>query len=97
MEDEGMYQQVQIKLDMSVMLNARYEAEEYAEYIKLIPNAIEDFLMSLKEKDGVSVYQETDYQDKPVGKVSYCLNSLSFIEERGIYSDEELSQWNTIY
>jgi hypothetical protein len=85
MEDEGMYQEVQIKLDMSVMLNARYEAEEYAEYIKRIPSVVEDFLMSLKEKDGVSVYQETDYQDKPVGKGAYCLNSLVFLEERQIY------------
>lgn len=65
-----MQQEIQIKLHMSVSINAKYDEKELAEIVKR----------------NIGFKNNRTY-----------IHSLSFIEERGIYSDEELSQWNTIY
>ena len=63
-------QEIQVKLHLSVSVDAKYDEKELTELVK-----------------------------KNIGfrnKWKY-IHSLSFIEERGIYSDEELSKWITIY
>ncbi len=65
-----MEQEIQVKLHMSISINAKYDEKELAEIIKR----------------NIGFRNNRTY-----------IHNLSFIEERGIYSDEELSQWNTIY
>ena len=65
-----MEQEIQVKLHMSVSINAKYDEKELAEIV------------------------ERNIGFKNNGKY---IHSLSFIEERGIYSDGELSNWNHIY
>ena len=65
-----MEQEIQVKLHMSVSINAKYDEKELAEIV-----------------------------ERNIGFKNNAkhIHSLSFIEERGIYSDGELSNWNHIY
>ena len=65
-----MDQEIQVKLHISISINAKYDEKELAEIVR----------RNLGFKNNRTT-----------------IHSLSFIEERGLYSKEELSQWNTIY
>ena len=63
-------QEIQVKLHLSVSVDAKYDEKELIELVKR----------------NIGFRNKWKY-----------IHSLSFIEERGIYSDEELSKWITIY
>ena len=65
-----MQQEIQIKLHLSVSINAKYSEKELVEIVKR----------------NIGFKNNHTY-----------VHSSSFIEERGIYSDGELSNWVTIY
>ena len=65
-----MDQEIQVKLHMSVSINAKYDEKELA----------------------MIVMRNVGFKNN-----KKHIHSLSFIEERGTYSDGELSDWNHIY